>query len=98
MTKNFFSFLTGVLLTILLFSLSPIFVKNHQEFLFSEGFYKVIQEIDQIVSPYKEMSDISKTQEALLKTYVNTYEDPYTSYISKEESVMFDTMIQGDFE
>jgi hypothetical protein len=44
------------------------------------------------------MSDISKTQEALLKTYVNTYEDPYTSYISKEESVMFDTMIQGDFE
>ena len=90
--------MTGVLLTILLFSLSPIFVKNHQEFLFSEGFYKVIQEIDQIVSPYKEMSDISKTQEALLKTYVNTYEDPYTSYISKEESVMFDTMIQGDFE
>jgi C-terminal processing protease CtpA/Prc len=55
-------------------------------------------EISHKVSEYKAVPDISKTQESLLKTYTDSFGDPYTSYISKEESVMFDTMIGGDFE
>lgn len=55
-------------------------------------------EISQIVGKYKKNIDVSKTQENLLETFVASYEDPYTSYISKEESVMFNTMIGGDFE
>lgn len=55
-------------------------------------------EISHIVWEYRTSLDRQKTQEALLKTFVQSYWDPYTSYISKEESVAFDTMIGGDFE
>lgn len=98
MIKKYSYFLAGVLLTSLLF-LSPTFhVKNSDKNLLSSDVLKVIWEISQIVSDYKDPLDIPKTQEAILKTYTDSYGDPHTSYISKEESVMFNTMIGGDFE
>lgn len=98
MIKKSSYFLAGVLLTIGVIFFQWIFVKNSTETLFSEGFYRAMSEISHIVSEYKTMPEVSKTQESLLKTYVDSYGDPYTSYISKEESVMFNTMIGGDFE
>ncbi len=98
MTKNTLSFFTGVLLTCILFSSHNFFVKNSQQDYLSKDFTKVVSEIHSLVQKYKDPADVSQTQEALLRTLVNSYEDPYTSYISKEESVMFDTMIGGDFE
>ncbi len=98
MTKNSLFFLAGVLLTFSLFSLNAFNVKNTQENLLSTDFLRVMWEISQIASDYKNTPDTSKTQEALLKTFVQSYGDPYTSYISKEESVSFNTMIGGDFE
>lgn len=98
MTKNSLYFFAGVLLVYVLFLFPNTFVKNPSENLLSNNFLSVTWEISQIVSQHQKTLDIPKTQEALLKTLVQSYWDPYTSYISREESVMFDTMIGGDFE
>ncbi len=98
MTKNFLSFLSGVLLVSIVFLSYDFYVKNTQKNLLSKEFIQNVGEISHIVEKYKKNSDVLKTQENLLKTFVASYEDPFTSYISKEESLMFDTMIGGDFE
>jgi len=98
MIKNILSFLTGVLLTFFVFIFFSLTVKNSDEILISKDFLSVIGEISHIVDEYKKPTDVSETQEALFKTFVSSYEDPYTSYISKEEFVTFNTMINGDFE
>ncbi len=98
MTKKIFSFLSGILLTSIFFLSYEWYVKNTQEDLLSKSFFQNITEISSIVSNYKKDLDVSKTQEDLLRAFTASYGDPYTSYISKEESVMFNTMIGGDFE
>jgi C-terminal processing protease CtpA/Prc len=98
MAKNTLYFFTGVLLTFFLFSFSTYSVRNTNETLISKHFLQIIDEISTVVETYKEPVDISKTQEAIFKTFTQSYQDPYTAYISKEDSVMFNTTINGDFE
>lgn len=33
-----------------------------------------------------------------MRAFVDSYGDTYTTYFSPEETLSFDTMIQGDFE
>ncbi len=98
MTKNFFSFLAGILVSFLIFSYIWNNVQKSQETVFSKDFFQIVGEISHITSGYKTIPDKAKTQEALLKTFVQAYWDPYTTYISKEESIAFDSIIGGDFE
>ena len=98
MIKNSLSFLAGVLLTCVVIFFTNNSVKNSQENLFSKDFLGVLWEVSEIVSEYRAVPDISKTQESLLQTFVQSYGDPYTAYLSREEASALDTMIGGDFE
>ena len=98
MIKNSLFFLAGVLLTCVVIFFTNNSVKNSQENLFSKDFLGVLWEVSEIVSEYRAVPDISKTQESLLQTFVQSYGDPYTAYLSREEASALDTMIGGDFE
>lgn len=55
-------------------------------------------EIQKILDTYLQTPAKEKTLDALAHAFVEAYGDKYTQYFSPEETVSFQTMINGDFE
>lgn len=98
MPKKSLSFLSGILLTVLIFFFNDVLVKNTSDSFLSKGFQENIHTISNIIDQYQPKPENTLIQEDLLRAFVQTYGDPYTTYISPEEAVAFATMIEGDFE
>lgn len=96
--KNVFFFLTGILLTLASVFLLESNVKKPTETPLSAHTQGIISEIREVLDDYKPSPPNSVLNNALLHSFVSSYDDPFTSYLSPEEMLSFSTMIEGDFE
>lgn len=98
MRKTSSFFLTSIILLLAAYLFVQNFVKTPSSFFLTRENQDTLAEVKKLLDrnlppPWKQ-----EVSESFIHAYVAAYGDQFTEYFSQEESVSFQTMIDGDFE
>lgn len=98
MRKTHSFFLTSILLLFVVFLFVQNTEKTPSESFLSRESLDTLREAQNLLDDHLSSPQDQQLSDELIHAFVDSYGDQFTEYFSPEESVSFQTMIDGDFE